>query len=138
MPRWYVVDASDEVLGRLAARVANLLRGKQATDFTPFMDTGEHVVIINAAKIRVTGQKLDKKEYHHFTGTPGGLKTATLKTRMVKHPDRVVRDAVEGMLPKTRLGKHLGSKLKVYSGAEHPHSAQQPVAIQLTKRRAGA
>lgn len=135
-PHWYLVDASDEVLGRLAARVAQLLRGKTATHYTPFHDTGEHVVIINAAKVRVTGQKLDDKQYHHFTGTPGGLKTSTLKVRIAKHPEKVIRDAVEGMLPKTKMGKHLGSKLKVYSGAEHPHAAQQPVAIQLTKRRA--
>ncbi|MGH9412896.1 MAG: 50S ribosomal protein L13 [Terriglobales bacterium] len=135
-PHWYLVDASGEVLGRLASRVAQLLRGKNAAHYTPFMDTGEHVVIINAASIKVTGKKLDDKEYHHFTGTPGGLKTATLRVRMGKHPEQVVRDAVEGMLPKTKLGKHLGSKLKVYRGAEHPHTAQQPEAVKLTKPRA--
>ncbi|TAN20509.1 MAG: 50S ribosomal protein L13 [Acidobacteria bacterium] len=135
-PHWYVVDAEGEVLGRFASRVAQLLRGKNAPHYTPFMDTGEHVVIINAAKIRVTGNKVEDKEYHHFTGTAGGLKTATLRVRMAKHPEEVVRDAVEGMLPKTKFGKHLCSKLKVYRGAEHPHTAQQPEAVKLTKQRA--
>ncbi|MGH9466957.1 MAG: 50S ribosomal protein L13 [Terriglobales bacterium] len=138
VPRWYLVDASGETLGRLAARVAQLLRGKAAPHYTPFHDTGEHVVVINAAKVHVTGQKLDKKEYHHFTGTPGGLKSATLRVRMAKHSDQVVRDAIEGMLPNTRRGKHLASYLKVYSGAEHPHSAQQPQPVTLTKKRAAA
>jgi large subunit ribosomal protein L13 len=137
-PRWYLVDANDQVLGRLAARVAGLLRGKENPRFTPFMSTGEHVVVINAGKVRVTGQKLDGKFYHHFTGTPGGLKTRSLRDRMAKHPEEVVRDAVEGMLPKSRLGKQLGSKLKVYRGAEHPHAAQLPQAITLTRVRAAA
>lgn len=136
-PQWYLVDATDAVLGRLAARVAQLLRGKANPSFTPFMHTGEHVVIINAGKVRLTGQKLEKKEYHHFTGTPGGLKTRSLRVRMDKHPDAVVREAVEGMLPKTRHGKHLGSKLKVYRGAEHPHAAQRPQPVELTKPRKG-
>ncbi|MGH9481192.1 MAG: 50S ribosomal protein L13 [Terriglobales bacterium] len=137
-PHWYLVDASDAVLGRLAARVAHLLRGKANPGFTPFMDTGEHVVIINAAKVRFTGQKLDQKEYHHFTGTPGGLKTRGLRARMAKQPEKVVREAVEGMLPKTRHGKHLGAKLKVYRGAEHPHAAQQPQPVELAKARKAA
>src|SRR5690348_222770 len=132
-PKWYLVDASDEVLGRLAARVAGLLRGKASASFTPFLDTGEHVVVINAAKIRVTGNKLEAKQYHHFTGFPGGLKTSTLRQRMAKHPEDVVRDAIEGMLPKTRLGKHLGMKLKVYRDAVHPHEAQAPELVRLTK-----
>jgi len=136
-PKWYLVDASDEILGRLAARVAGLLRGKAHPHFTPFMDTGEHVVVINAAKIRVTGQKLEQKQYHHFTGFPGGLKTATLRERMAKHPEEVLRDAIEGMLPKSRLGKHLGMKLKVYRDASHPHEAQQPEPVRLTKPRPG-
>jgi len=136
--QWYLVDATDEVLGRLAARVAQLLRGKASAHFTPFMDTGEHVVIINAAKIKFTGQKLEQKEYHHFTGTAGGLKSRTLRDRMAKHPDQVVREAVEGMLPKSKLGKHLGAKLKVYGGAEHPHEAQQPQPVRLTRTRGAA
>ena len=134
-PKWYLVDATDEILGRLAARVASLLRGKDHPHFTPFMDTGEHVVIINAAKIKFTGQKFEQKEYHHFTGFPGGLKSSTLRERLAKHPEKVVRDAVEGMLPKSRLGKHLGMKLKVYRDADHPHTAQQPEAIKLTRAR---
>ncbi|HET9783418.1 MAG TPA: 50S ribosomal protein L13 [Terriglobales bacterium] len=136
VPHWYLVDAENEILGRLASRVAQLLRGKAAPHFTPFMDTGEHVVVINASRIRVTGQKLEDKEYHHFTGTAGGLKTASMRDRMAKHPEEVVRDAVEGMLPKNKHGKHLGEKLKVYRGAEHPHAAQRPQTVKLTKARA--
>ncbi len=135
-PRWYLVDADGQVLGRLAARIAGVLRGKANPQFTPFMSTGEHVVVINAAKVRCTGQKLDGKLYHHFTGTPGGLKTRSLRERMAKDPERVVRDAVEGMLPKSRLGKQLGAKLKVYRGAEHPHAAQEPQPLSLAKARA--
>lgn len=134
--QWFLVDANDEVLGRLAARVAQLLRGKASAHFTPFFDTGEHVVVINAAKVKFTGQKLEQKEYHRFTGTPGGLTTRTLRDRLAKHPEQVVREAIEGMLPKTKHGKHLGSKLKVYGGAEHPHAAQQPQPVRLTKARA--
>jgi large subunit ribosomal protein L13 len=135
-PQWYLVDATDEVLGRLAARVAGLLRGKAHAHYTPFMDTGEHVVVINAEKVRVTGRKLEDKEYHHFTGTPGGLKTRSLRDRMARQPEAVVRDAIQGMLPKSKLGKQMGSKLKVYRGAEHPHAAQMPQARKLTKARA--
>ncbi|HWG38230.1 MAG TPA: 50S ribosomal protein L13 [Terriglobales bacterium] len=135
-PRWFLVDASDEVLGRLASRIAQLLRGKASPTFTPFFDTGEHVVVINASKVRFTGQKLEQKEYHHFTGIPGGLKTRSLRSRLEKHPEEVVRDAVQGMLPKNKLGKTLGAKLKVYAGAEHPHTAQQPQPVRLTKTRA--
>lgn len=138
VPKWYLVDASDEVLGRLAARVANLLRGKSEPHFTPFMDTGEHVVVINAAKVKFSGQKLEAKQYHRFTGYPGGLKSATLRERLAKHPEEVVRDAVQGMLPKNRHGRHLGTKLKVYRGAEHPHTAQTPEPRKLTKVRAAS
>lgn len=137
-PKWYLVDATDEVLGRLASRVAQLLRGKNSPHFTPFLDTGEHVVIVNAEKIRYTGDKFEDKQYHHFTGYPGGLKTATLREQLAKHPEQVIRAAVEGMLPKNRLGKHLGMKLKVYCGGEHPHQAQLPEPVQLTKRRPAA
>lgn len=137
-PKWYLVDATDEVLGRLAARVANLLRGKTQPHFTPFLDTGEHVVVVNAAKIRFTGQKAEAKEYHRFTGFPGGLKSATLREKLAKQPEEVVREAVEGMLPKNTHGRHLGAKLKVYRDAEHPHTAQQPEAVKLTKTRTAA
>lgn len=135
---WYVVDAEGVVLGRLAARVARLLRGKDNPRFTPFLSTGEHVVVINAAKVKITGQKLRDKEYHHFTGYPGGLKTQRLRDRMAQHPERVVQDAVEGMLPKNRHGQHLARHLLVYAGASHPHAAQQPQPAQLVKVRAAA
>lgn len=134
-PHWYLVDASGEVLGRLAARVASLLRGKDHPHFTPFMDTGEHVVVVNASKIKITGAKLEAKKYHHFTGSPGGLKTRLLRDRMVHHSDQVVREAVEGMLPKNKLGRHLGAKLRVYPDAEHPHAAQEPKPVRLTRTR---
>lgn len=131
--KWYVVNADGQVLGRLAARVARLLRGKDNPRYTPFMDTGEHVVIINAAKVKITGQKLEAKEYHHFTGFPGGLKTQSLRNRMASRPEDVIRAAVEGMLPKTRLGKHLARKLRIYRDEKHPHAAQQPEARSLAK-----
>lgn len=133
--KWYLVDATDEVLGRLAARVANLLRGKTQPHFTPFMDTGEHVVVVNAAKIRYSGQKAEAKAYHHFTGYPGGLKSTTLREKLAAQPEEVVREAIQGMLPKNTHGRHLGTKLKVYRDSEHPHAAQQPEAVKLTKTR---
>lgn len=131
--KWYVVDAEGQVLGRLAARVARLLRGKDNPRYTPFLSTGEHVVIINAAKVKITGQKLAAKEYHHFTGYPGGLKTRSLRDRMSRQPEEVVRDAVEGMLPKNRLGKHLARQLRIYRDDKHPHAAQQPQTRSLGK-----
>ncbi|MGH9416678.1 MAG: 50S ribosomal protein L13 [Terriglobales bacterium] len=134
-PHWYLVDAEGEILGRLAARVAQLLRGKLRPTFTPFMDTGEHVLIINAAKIRYTGEKFEDKHYHHFTGSPGGLKTRSLREMLERHPEEVLREAVQGMLPKTKLGRQLGGKLRVYPGAEHPHAAQEPEKIELVKPR---
>lgn len=131
--KWFVVDADGQVLGRLASRVARILRGKDHPHYTPYMDTGEHVIVINAAKVKVTGQKLATKEYHHFTGFPGGLKTQLMKDRMATRPEDVIRDAVEGMLPKNRLGKNLAKKLRVYAGAQHPHAAQVPETIQPVK-----
>lgn len=133
---WYVVDADGVVLGRLAARVAGLLRGKDNPRYTPFLSTGEHVVVINAAKVKITGQKLRDKQYHHFTGYPGGLKTLLMRDRMAKHPERVVQDAVEGMLPKNRHGQHLARHLWVYAGASHPHAAQLPKPVRPVKARA--
>jgi large subunit ribosomal protein L13 len=127
--RWYLVDAKNKVLGRLATQVANILTGKNKAVYTPFLDTGDHVVIINAAKIKLTGDKLDKKVYHRHTGYPGGLKSVTAGTLMDKYPDRLVRDAILGMLPKTKLGRAMGKKLKVYQGSEHPHQAQQPTEL---------
>jgi large subunit ribosomal protein L13 len=131
--KWYVVDADGQVLGRLAARVAALLRGKANPRFTPFIDTGEHVVVINAAKVRLTGQKLAEKQYHRFTGYPGGLKTRALKDRMASRPEEVLRDAVTGMLPRTKLGKQMARKLRIYRDDRHPHSAQKPEPVKLVK-----
>jgi large subunit ribosomal protein L13 len=131
--KWYVVDADGQVLGRLASRIAALLRGKNNPRFTPFMDGGEHVVVINAAKIRITGQKAQTKQYHHFTGYPGGLKTRAMKDLLANKPEEVLREAVEGMLPRTKLGKSLARKLRVYRDDRHPHAAQKPQPIKLVK-----
>lgn len=123
---WRVMDASDHVLGRLATEAARLLRGKHKAMFTPFLDTGDFVVVVNAEKIQVTGNKLDDKQYYRHSGRPGSLKVETLKERLDKYPERVIRDAVWGMLPKNRLGRKLLRKLKVYRGPDHPHESQQP------------
>jgi large subunit ribosomal protein L13 len=123
---WRVLDASDHVLGRLATEAARLLRGKHKPQFTPHLDTGDFVVVVNAEKVQVTGGKLDDKVYYRHSGKPGSLKSETLKERMEKYPERVIRDAVWGMLPKNRLGRKLLRKLKVYRGPDHPHEAQQP------------
>ncbi len=123
---WVVMDASDKVLGRLATEVARLLRGKHKPDFTPFLDTGDFVVVVNADRVRMTGNKLEDKKYYRHSGRPGSLRVETAKERMEKYPERVIQAAVWGMLPKNRLGRKLLSKLKVYSGPDHPHEAQQP------------
>ena len=123
---WRVLDASEHVLGRLATEAARLLRGKHKAEFTPHLDTGDFVVVVNAEKVQVTGGKLDDKIYYRHSGKPGSLKSETLKERLDKYPERVIRDAVWGMLPKGRLGRKLLKKLKVYSGPDHPHEAQQP------------
>jgi large subunit ribosomal protein L13 len=123
---WYVVDASEQVLGRLATQIATLLRGKHKPTYTPHLDGGDFVVVINAEKIRVTGHKADQKVYYRHTGYPGGLKVTSYKMMREKHPDRILRMAVKGMLPKNRLGRRLMTKLKIYSGPHHPHAAQQP------------
>lgn len=123
---WYVIDASDLVLGRMATRVANVLRGKHKTSFTPHVDTGDFVIVVNAGKVRLTGRKVEQKVYYHYSGWFGGLKSEGARDALAKHPDRVIIAAVRGMLPKNRLGNAMISKLKVYAGAEHPHVAQQP------------
>jgi len=128
---WYIVDATDMVLGRLATQVATLLRGKHKPDFTPHVDMGDHVVVINAEKIRVTGNKVDGKKYYRHTGYPGGIKETTFGKLRDAFPERPVEKAVKGMLPRNTLGRQLYRKLKVYAGSEHPHSAQQPKAITL-------
>jgi large subunit ribosomal protein L13 len=123
---WRILDASEHVLGRLATEVARLLRGKHRADFTPHLDTGDFVVVINADKLRVTGDKLADKLYYRHSGRPGSLRVESLEERMTKYPERAIRDAVWGMLPKNRLGRKLLRKLKVYRGSDHPHEAQQP------------
>jgi large subunit ribosomal protein L13 len=129
--KWLLVDAEGQVLGRLASQIATRLRGKHKPVFTPHVDAGDFVVVINAEKVRFTGRKLDQKVYYRHSNYPGGLKSETLKERMAKEPEEVVRDAVWGMLPKNRLGRTLIKKLKVYSGAEHPHEAQKPEPLSV-------
>jgi len=131
--KWYVVDAEDEVLGRLATRIALILRGKNKPQFTPHVDTGDFVVVVNAEKVRLTGKKMSDKVYYHHTGYPGGIRGVSAERLLEKHPDRVMLNAVRGMLPKNKLGCKLLRKLKVYAGPEHPHDAQQPEPISLTK-----
>lgn len=122
--QWRVVDASDQVLGRLATQIACWLRGKDKPIFTTHMDTGDYVVVVNAAKIRVTGKKLTDKIYYHHTGYPGGLRSQSLEDLLTRHPERIIRHAVKGMLPKNALGHDLLRKLKVYAGPTHPHASQ--------------
>jgi large subunit ribosomal protein L13 len=123
---WYVVDASGQTLGRLATRVARVLRGKHKPIYSPSVDTGDYVIVVNAERIHVTGRKLDQKIYYRHSGYPGGLKEITLRNLLQKHPTRVIEHAVRGMLPKNRLGRRMFKKLKVYAGPDHPHAAQQP------------
>ncbi len=129
--RWWVVDASDQVLGRLATRVATVLRGKHKPTFTPHLDTGDFVIVVNAAKVKLTGRKWEQKTYYRHSGYPGGIKSLLAKRLRSEHPDRLVQTAVRGMLPKNRLGRRLIKKLKVYAGPEHPHQAQQPSDLNL-------
>ncbi len=128
---WYIVDAQDKVLGRLASEVAKILRGKHKPIYTPHVDTGDHVVVINADKVRFTGDKLDKKIYYRHSGYPGGIKSATAREMMKKKPATVIEKAVRGMLPKNRLGRAMFTKLKVYTGSDHPHKAQKPIPLEL-------
>jgi len=128
---WWIVDAEGEILGRLATAVADRLRGKTKPTFTPFLDMGDFVVIVNAEKIALTGNKLEQKIYYRYSGYPGGMKSATAAERLVKDPDQMVRDAVAGMLPHNSLGRKLIGKLKVYAGSAHPHSAQQPKPMSI-------
>lgn len=128
---WYVVDAAGKTLGRLATEIAKILRGKHKPYYTPHMDCGDYVVVINADKIQVTGRKLDQKMYYWHSGYPGGLKSITLRRQLQTHPERVLQAAVRGMLPKNRLGRRMFKKLKVYASPEHPHQAQQPKPLEL-------
>jgi large subunit ribosomal protein L13 len=130
--KWYVVDAQDAVLGRLATRVATILRGKHRPIYTPHVDTGEYVIVINAEKVKLTGRKMEQKIYHRHTGYPGGVRSITAdKLLQSAHADRVVQSAVRGMLPKNTLGRQMYSKLKVYAGPDHPHAAQQPEVLEI-------
>ena len=128
---WHVVDAEDQVLGKLASKAAWILMGKHKPSYTPFLDTGDHVVVINAAKVRLTGKKEENKLYRHFTGYPGGLVEKSFKRVRAEKPIRIVEDAIFGMLPKTKLGKQMYRKLQVYAGDKHPHAAQKPAALVI-------
>lgn len=128
---WFVVDATDATLGKLATRIAAVLRGKHKPIFAPNQDVGDFVIVVNAEKIRVTGNKLDEKFYYRHSGYPGGFTAVSLRRQLASHPDRVIRAAVKGMLPHNRLGRKLIKKLKVYAGPEHPHQAQKPRALDL-------
>ncbi|MCY4142467.1 MAG: 50S ribosomal protein L13 [Gammaproteobacteria bacterium] len=128
---WYVVDASHYTLGRLASAIAVRLRGKHKPQFTPHVDMGDYIVVVNAEKIKVTGRKEEEKVYYRHTGYPGGIKSLTLKELREKHPERIIEQAVKGMLPRNSLGRSVARKLKVYSGSEHPHGAQQPRELQF-------
>lgn len=128
---WVLVDVKDQVVGRAATRIASLLRGKDRPTFTPHIDNGNFVVVINASKVKFTGNKMKDKFYHHHSGFPGGMKSIAAEKQLEKHPDRIIRDAVWGMLPKNRLSRHLMRKLKIFAGSEHPHAAQNPATITI-------
>jgi large subunit ribosomal protein L13 len=128
---WYVVDAQGQTLGRLATHVATILRGKHKPIYTPHVDCGDYVIVVNAEKVHVTGQKMTQKKYYRHSGYPGGLKEVALRDQLQKFPDRVIEAAVRGMMPKNRLGRRMFKKLKIYSGPEHPHAAQQPKSIEF-------
>jgi large subunit ribosomal protein L13 len=128
---WLVVDAAGKTLGRLASQIAFRLRGKHKPEYTPHMDVGDHIVVINAAQVKATGKKLQQKRYYRHTGYVGNLKTATLEDELAAHPERVIEQAVKGMLPKNPLGRQMFRKLRVYAGADHPHTAQQPQTLEF-------
>jgi large subunit ribosomal protein L13 len=129
--QWHVIDAQDVILGKLASKAAMLLMGKTKPTYTTFLDTGDHVIVINAAKVKVSGRKEEDKIYRHFTGYPGGLVEKSLKRVRAEKPIRLVEEAIAGMLPKTKLGKQMFRKLQVYAGDKHPHAAQQPTALTV-------
>lgn len=133
--RWYVIDAQDQILGRIASQVATLLRGKHKPEFTPHLDLGDHVIVINADKIKVSGTKADKKVYTNYSGYPGGLRTKVFAKLLADKPERVLQHAVKGMLPKNRLGRQMIKKMKIYCGSEHPHVAQKPEVLPDNLRR---
>jgi large subunit ribosomal protein L13 len=134
--KWYVVDAAGQTVGRLATEVARVLTGKNKPQYTPFMDTGDHVIVVNARKAVFKGSKGEQKVYRHHTLYPGGLRTVSVREQFERHPERVIELAVKGMLPKTKLGRAMAKKLKVYADAEHPHAAQRPEPLALNERAA--
>jgi large subunit ribosomal protein L13 len=136
--KWYVVDAAGQTVGRLATEVARVLSGKNKPQYTPFLDTGDHVIVINARRAVFKGSKAEQKLYHHHTLYPGGLRTIGVKDQFARHPERVIELAVRGMLPKSKLGRAMGKKLKVYADGEHPHTAQRPEALPLSARASAA
>ncbi len=131
--QWFLVDAQDQILGRLASQIAHRLRGKHKPEFAPHMDNGDFIVVVNCEKIRVTGNKLQQKNYYHHTGYVGSLKSITLEKQLQQKPEEVLRIAVRGMLPKNRLGRAMLKKLKIYAGAEHPHQAQEPKTLTFER-----
>ena len=128
---WYLVDATDKTLGRLSTEIANRLRGKHKPEYTPHVDTGDYIVVVNAEKIRVTGKKGSEKVYHHHTGYPGGIKSISFSKLIDKAPERIIEKAVKGMMPKNKLSRSMMMKLKIYAGSEHPHSAQRPTPLEI-------
>src|ERR1700747_2419449 len=129
--KWFLVDASGKTLGRLATEAASVLTGKRNPRYVPFMDMGDHVIVINAAKVRLTGLKSQKKIYRRYTGFPGGLREEEFSRLLARRPEKILEEAIKGMLPTSKLGRAMGSKLKVYRGGPHPHQAQQPVALEV-------
>jgi large subunit ribosomal protein L13 len=129
--KWLVVDAAGQTLGRLATNVASILAGKTSPRYTPFMDMGDHVIVVNAEKVRLTGMKAESKVYRHYTGFPGGLREEDFRKRFARKPEQIVEEAILGMLPKSKLGRAMGKKLKVYRGEQHPHQAQQPETLAV-------
>jgi len=134
--KWFVVDADGQVLGRLASQIAYVLKGKHKPQYTPHLDMGDHIVVVNADKIKTTGRKIDQKKYTQYSGFPGGLRVQTMAELLHKHPERVLEKAVKGMLPKNRLGRKMIKKLRVYAGPEHPHTAQKVEAWPTNLRKA--
>ena len=130
--RWFVIDATDQVVGRLAVQIATILRGKHRPEYTPHIDTGEFVIVVNAEKVRFTGKKLQTKQYEWYTHYAGGLKKVLARDVLAKHPDRILREAVKRMVPRNKLGRHQMTKLKIYAGPSHPHQAQQPQELKPT------
>jgi large subunit ribosomal protein L13 len=128
---WYLVDATDKTLGRLSTQIANRIRGKHKPEYTPHVDTGDYIVVVNADKVKVTGNKASNKVYHHYTGYPGGIKSITLERLLQDTPEKAIEMAVKGMMPKNKLSRAMLGKLKIYAGNEHPHVAQQPQPLEI-------